>query len=190
MKKHTLAFVALASLAMCVPSPSWSAPAYGPAPAATPQPFDDPSIHFVAPPDFIKINTPMPELSQHLTPMVGYIKNPGQQDAVLLTISMMDYQGGGTDAWESTAEQELRGQIDGALVQKTSVRLHNGMPAYFLKIQYGDGFDSMLQFGYAVFDGRRGIYVALGGHVGSINESAAKDALKNLAVVVYPRGRE
>lgn len=189
MKKPVLALVALAVLILCLPAPSRSAPAYGPVPAATPLSYDDPSIHFAPPAGFVKINAPVPEISEHLTPMVGYLKNGGQSDALLLTISMMDYQGGGADGWESVAEQELRGQIDGALVQKTSVRLHNGMPAYFLKIQYGDGFDSMLQFGYAVFDGRRGIYVALGGHVGNLDENSAKEALKNLAVVLYPRGR-
>jgi hypothetical protein len=189
MKKQTLVLLALAALAFALPARSDSAPAYGPAPTATPAAFDDPSIHFVPPPGFVKINAPAPELSDNLTPVAGYIKNAGHQDALLLTISMRDYQGGGTDGWESAAEQDLRAQIDGALVKKTNTTLHNGMPAYFLKVQYGDGFDSMLQFGYAVFDGRRGIYVAIGGHVGSVDENSAKEALKDLAVVVYPRGR-
>jgi len=146
-------------------------------------------MHFVVPAGFSRIPAPMPEIGDHLTPVAGYIKNPGQNDVQLITVSMMNYQGGGTEGWESTAEQELRGQIDGALIKKTNAPLHNGMPAYWLKVQYGDGFNSMEQFGYAVFDGRRGIYVAIGGHVSTIDENIAKEALKNLAIVLYPRGR-
>jgi len=189
MNKRTFAFLAIAALTVCNASPSLSAPTSTPAPAATPLVFDDAAIHFVVPAGFSRIPAPMPEIGEHLTPAAGYIKNPGQNDVQLITVSMMSYGGGGTDGWESRAEQELRGQIDGALIKRTNAPLKNGMPAYWLKVQYGDGFEAMEQFGYVVFDGRRGIYVAIGGHVSSIDENMAKEALSNLAVVVYPRGR-
>ncbi|MFN2527503.1 MAG: hypothetical protein ABR584_02160 [Candidatus Baltobacteraceae bacterium] len=189
MNKHTFAFLAIAALALCNASPSLSAPASMPAPAATPSVFDDPSIHFVVPAGFSRIPAPMPEIGDHLTPVAGYTKNFSQNDLELITVSLMSYQGGGADGWESLAEQELRNQINGALIKSTKAPLKNGMPAYWLKVQYGEGFDAMEQFGYAIFDGRRGIYVAIGGHVSSIDENRAKEALNDLAVVVYPRGR-
>ena len=189
MVKRTFAFVAIAATLACLPTPSLAAPSYAGAPAAATALYDDPSVHFVPPPGFTQLSAPTVELGDHLTPVAGFIQNRGRSDQLLITVSLMNYEASSFDGFGSAVEQELRSQIDGALIRRNSERLHNGMPAYFLKVAYGEGFDSMLQFGYAVYDGRRAIYVAVAGHVGVVDDGSAHELLKNLAVVVYPRRR-
>ena len=174
--------LALSLAALTTPSPA-------PTPAGT---FDDAAMHFVPPAGYRRAPFAVPDLDSvdKLTVVAGYVRNAGKEDSRTIVIAMRPFAGRSTTEWESALENDLRAQIDGLFVsRKTAVRLSNGMPAYFIKLAYGSGFSSMQQFGYAVFDGRRGIWISESGRLSEISEDEAKDALKDLAIVVYPAYR-
>lgn len=165
-----------------------------PSPAATPDgSYDDASIHFVAPAAYQRAPFKAPVIdadTEKLTVVAGYTRDRGHENQRTIVLAMRAFSGRTTADWESALENDLRAQIDGLFIsKKTFVRLRNGMPAYFIKLAYGEGFSSMQQFGYAVYDGRRGIWISESGRLGEISEDESKDALQGLAVVLYPRYR-
>ena len=150
-------------------------------------PYSDRAMHFVPPDGFESVDVPAVDLSEqaHLTTVAAYVRNRGKEDQLTIVIMMRLFEGPLGD-FESVMENDLRSQIDGLFVSKKELtRLPNGMPGYWLKLAYGEGFDSMQQYVYAAIDGQRGVAVSITGHLGVMDESKAKDALKNLAVVVY-----
>ncbi len=158
-----------------------------PAPARADAPlYTDDTVRFQPPPDFDAVTVPPVDLSEqpHLSPVAAYVHNRGKEDQLTILIMMVLFPSGLND-FEQIVENDLRNQIDGLFVsKKVLTRLPNGMPAYWFKFAYGEGFDSMQQYAYATIDGRRGIVVSVSGHVGIIDEDKAKDALRNLAVVL------
>jgi hypothetical protein len=159
-----------------------------PALADPPAPYADRALRFVPPANYEAVPVPSVDLSQqaHLTTIAAYVRNRGRGDQFSILI-MMELHEGSLGEFESAVENELRGQIDGLFVSKKELtRLSNGMPAYWLKLAFGEGFDSMQQYMYVAVDGRRGVTVSVTGHLGVINEDNARDALKNLALVLYP----
>jgi len=157
-----------------------------PAGAAAPV-YSDQAVRFVPPDGFDAVDVPAVDLTEqaHLATIAAYVHNRGKEDQLTILIMMRLFDGPLND-FEAVTENDLRTQIDGLFVSKKELtRLPNGMPGYWLKLAYGEGFDSMQQYVYATIDGRRGIAVSITGHLGVIDESKAKDALKNLAVVVY-----
>jgi len=160
------------------------------APAAPSRTFNDPAMSFTAPDDF----TPIP-MQQHdpvnfeqPTVVAAYVKNPGRQDMVSISLSMDSFQSG-VDGWEMNAENNLRTQTDGVFIKKTQTTLPNGMPAYWLEVTVGSGFDQMKSYEYVWSDGVRGISLSIIGRYGAISESAAKKALANVSAVAYPKYR-
>jgi hypothetical protein len=159
-----------------------------PALADPPAPYTDRALHFAPPSTYESVPVPAVDISEqaHLSTIAAYVRNRGREDQLTIVI-MMELFPGPLQDFESTVENELRSQIDGLFVSKKTVtHLPNGMPAYWLKLAFGEGFDSMQEYMYAAVDGRRGVTVAITGHLGVISEDAAKDALKDLALVVYP----
>ena len=151
-------------------------------------PYADRAVRFVPPPDFESVPVPSVDLSEqsHLTPVAAYVRNRGREERLSIFVLMEPFDGP-LSGFEATVESDLRAQIDGLFVSKKELtRLPNGMPAYWLKLAYGEGFSSMQEYLYAAIDGRRGIAVAVSGRLGIIDEAKAKEALKNLAVVLYP----
>ena len=150
-------------------------------------PYADRALRFVPPAGFDAVNLPTVDLSEQssIAPIAAYVHNRGKEDQLSILI-MMELFDGSLAEFEASAENDLRAQIDGLFVSKKELtRLPNGMPGFWMKLAYGEGFDSMQQYVYAAIDGRRGIIVSISGHLGVIDENKAKDALKNLAVVPY-----
>lgn len=178
----------IGALALCVAALTTPSPAPTPSGA-----YNDASMHFVAPAVYQRAPFQAPVVDQDTEKLVvvaGYTRDRGQQNQRTIVVAMRAFSGRSTADWESALENDLRAQIDGLFIsRKTFVRLSNGMPAYFIKLAYGEGFSSMQQYGYAVFDGRRGIWISESGRLGEISEDESKEALKDLAVVVYPRYR-
>ena len=148
--------------------------------------YSDRTVRFIPPPEYDSIDLPAVDLSEqeHLTPVAAYIHNRGKEDQLSIQILMEQFSGS-LNEFETSVENDLRGQIPDLFVSKKAVtRLANGMPAYWMKLAYGEGFDSMQQYVYATIDGRRGIVVAMVGRLGIINEDKAREGLKNLAVVL------
>ena len=147
--------------------------------------YQDATMRFVPPAGFDQVDVPQVDLSEqaHLTPVAAYVRDRGTSEQLQIAI-MMEPFSGGLNEFETVVENDLRGAIPDVFVSRKSLsRLANGMPAYWLKLAYGDGFDSMQQYLYAATDGRRGIVVSMSGHLGVITEEKAKEALKKTAVI-------
>ena len=192
--KKLATFLFLIAIACAPLSGALAAPAAYPASQATPDPsaslvYDDAAMHFVAPNGFVRMQGAAPQLSDKLTPVAVFVKNPNSENRLVVIIAMEEF-GGSLGGWESNLENEIRTQIDGAFIKaQRGERLPNGMPGYWMKVSFGEGFSSSRQFGYATFDGRRGIYIYVAGRLGEVDDTIAKDVLKDLSVVVYPYGR-
>ncbi|GAC1500230.1 MAG: hypothetical protein NVS1B14_04050 [Vulcanimicrobiaceae bacterium] len=175
-------------------APALAAPSVAASPTPAPRPafaYDDPAMHFAAPSAYFRAQMPPVNIEgvSHLTPVAAYVRNYGKEDQRTIVVSMRPFIGPPSE-WETMAENELRTLINGVFVRsKQETQLSNRMPAYWMKVIYGEGFGSMQQYLYAVTDGRRGITVSVSGRLGEITESEAKDALKDLSVVLYPYGR-
>ncbi len=175
-------------------APAAGAPPAAASPAPAPRPafaYDDPAMHFAAPSTYYRAQMPPVKVEEvsHLSPVAAYVRNYGKEDQRTIVVSMRPFVGSPSE-WETMAENELRTLIDGVFVRsKQETQLSNRMPAYWMKLAYGEGFGSMQQYLYALTDGRRGIIVSVSGRLGEITEGEAKDALKDLSVVLYPYGR-
>lgn len=157
--------------------------------------YDDPAIHFQAPAGYLRIYEHAPftfdEISQ-LTPVAAWgmpASDPHNQRTI--TLSMRAFPGGvSLDDWVTSAQNAIRGSIESSLVRILDhTRTPNGMPAALIKVSYGEGFTSSVQYGYEVSDGARGILLTISALVGTMSEDDAKAALKDFSVVLYPVNR-
>ncbi len=151
--------------------------------------YDDASVHFEPPANWKRLPYTAAEGGGKLAPVAIYSKDLGKENEQRMLIETEPFQDP-VNAWESTVENELRTQFDGALIRHQNAHLVNGMPAVWVNLTYGSGFDTKKLFGYAVSDGRRGIFVAILGRLGLIDEDESKKVLSGLAVVVYPPWRK
>lgn len=163
-------------------------------PAATPPPanssYNDPAMHFAPQVGWYRVGVPgydPTDLSDPTT-VAGYIKDPGKEYQQSLTIQLQDYDGS-LAGFETFNENQIRGKVDVFVDKKDLTTLANGMPCYFVKMSFGNGFDAKQVYQYVVFDGKRGITVSVTGRLGELSEDQAKADLKDLAVVLYPAGR-
>ena len=170
------------------PARAQSTPPPAASAASTDPIYDDASVHFEPTKDWKRLPYTPGEGNGKLAPVAIYARNIGQENEQRMLLEMEPFEEP-VDAWESTVENELRTQFDGALIRKQSDRLQNGMPAVWINLTYGSGFDTKKLYGYAVSDSRRGIFIAILGRLGMIDENESKKALSGLSVVVYPPWR-
>ncbi len=184
MKKR-LFFACLLALA--------SSPALAQVPVATPSPdphyYADPGMTFTAPAGSLLVNriTVTPDqLSSDLQPVAAWVINPGKEDQGIIQIAMESYQGA-PDQWEGQFESQTHGAQDGTLIRnKTSMSLQNGMPAYFVEVAYGSGFDSRKEYAIVWADGLRGVVLSVTTRLGDIGSDQAKTMLSQATAVRYP----
>jgi len=168
------------------------AAAPSPAPTFDPHSYDDEAMHFQAPADYLlggrqAVDSTKLEKS---TVVAVWAKFPGQPNQRTITISLEPYDGKDVKGYEVYTENELRGQIDGVFIgSKTPMTLTNGMPAYFLSITSGSGFDAVKIYEVIWFDGLRGVAISIRGRLGEITEAEAKAALHDASAVRFPVGR-
>jgi hypothetical protein len=159
--------------------------------SAPPLTYDDPAMHFEAPKGYLLLNRRYVAVSDLGDPAVVavWIKNPGQEDMRTLTISVEQYDQA-IDQYETNVENDVRNKIDDAIVaNRTRISLTNGMPAYFLSITSGSGFDGKKIFEVIWSDGTRGVTIAITGRLGDLKEDEAKLALATISAVRYPINR-
>lgn len=194
MKRLTTTLAASCALAVVAVTPPIVVRAadVSPSPASSPGlSYDDPAIHFEAPPGWERVNVQPPEGAAPGTKTVVFAKSLGkpEQKTIILMIAPYD---GSLDGLETSTESELR-SAEGASVfvdSKTKTTLANGMPAWWLKVSAGDQAGKMYRrYEYVAFDGMRGITAAVVARLGDLEEREAKDVLKTLTVVLYPRDR-
>ncbi|MBV9333561.1 MAG: hypothetical protein JO146_06105 [Candidatus Eremiobacteraeota bacterium] len=162
-----------------------------PTPAPDPHVYTDPAMTYTAPDKAVLLNreTGSPDaLSQDLQPVAAWVINPGKEDARTITLAMEAYSGP-PDQWEAQFESQTHsgGSGDGILIRnKTPMSLLNGMPAYFVEVAYGAGFDARKEYAIVWADGERGIVLSETSRIGDASADEAREVLKQVTAVRYP----
>jgi hypothetical protein len=160
-----------------------------PAPPADPHVYTDPGMTFTAPDKAVLINRQdlgLNGLSQDLQPVAAWVINPGKEDARTITLAMEAY-GGPPEQWEGQFESQTHSSGDGVLIRnKTPMSLLNGMPAYFVEVAYGAGFDARKEYAIVWADGQRGVVLSETSRMGDASADEAREVLKQVTAVRYP----
>jgi hypothetical protein len=162
-----------------------------PYPSADPHTYDDPAMHFQAPKGYHLIARRLLSVDELGDPQIvaGWVKDPGQQDMRAITISVEQFQGS-VDDYKTTVSNEIRSKLADAIVaNQQRTQTPNGMPAYFLSVTSGSGFNGQKIFELIWADGTRGVSISISGALGSLKEDEARKALANVSAVRYPLGR-
>lgn len=160
-----------------------------PTPTPDPHTYSDPAMNFTAPPEarlLARRNVDLAELPEDLEPIARWVINPGKENAVVIDLSMESFEGA-PDQWEGQFESQMHGAADGVLIKnKTPMSLLNGMPATFVEVMMGSGFDSHKEFAVVWADGQRGVALSIGGRLGDVDADQARAFLRNVTAVRYP----
>ncbi len=160
-----------------------------PTPTPDPHTYSDPAMNFTAPPDAFLMGRRQVDVSQlgnDMQPVARWVLHPGKENAVVIDLSMESFEGP-PDQWEGQFESQMHNAADGVLIKnKTPMSLLNGMPAQFVEVTMGSGFDSRKEFAVVWADGTRGIALSIGGRLGDVNAAMARELLKNVTAVRYP----
>jgi hypothetical protein len=165
------------------------------APAPDPEPSDphvyvDRGMNFTAPADALLLGrrvVPLDALSENLEPMASWVLDAGKENAHTITLLMESYTNDPAQ-WEAQFEsQEHSTGAEGLLIKNVQrISLLNGMPAWFVEITTGSGFQSRKAFAVVWADGPRGIALQIDSRLGDVTAEQAKAALKNITAVRYP----
>jgi len=187
MKRLAIFFVLLLTLASGtrvlaqVPPP--------PTPTPDPHTYTDAAMNFTAPDDAILVkrqDVPLAQLGDDLQPIALWVLNAGKEDARTITLSMEGYTADPSQ-WEGQFESQTHGAQEGTLIRnKTPMALLNGMPATFVEVAYGSGFDAKKEYAVVWADGQRGIVLAETTRMGDGSDEEALRVLKQVTAVRYP----
>jgi hypothetical protein len=186
----TLAILVIALAALCPAAPSYAQDA---APTPTPpgdtHTYTDPGMSFTAPPDAVLVgrnDVPVNRLGGELEPIAAWVLHPGKEDARMIQLQMEAFDGP-PDQWEGQFESQTHSGSNGTLIRnKTPMSLSNGMPAYFVEVAYGEGFDAKKEFAIVWADGMRGIVLSETTRLGDASPEEAKEVLKQATATRYP----
>jgi hypothetical protein len=160
-----------------------------PTPTPDPHVYSDPAMNFTAPADAVLMgrrDLALKDLTDDLEVVAQWALHPGHEDARIIAIAMEAYDGP-PDQWEAQFESQTHGSQDGSLIRnQTPMGLLNGMPAHFVEVTYGSGFDSRKEYAVVWADGVRGIVLSLTSRVGDVGTDEAKKLLQNVTAVRYP----
>lgn len=165
-----------------------------PPPTPTPDPhtYTDPAMTFTAPADAVLVarqEAPLSALGQDLQPVAVWLLHPGKEDVRTIQLAMEAF-GGPPDQWEGQFESQTHSSQDGTLIRnKTPMTLLNGMPATFVEVAFGSGFDARKEFAIVWADGQRGIVLSETARLGDTSADEAREALKQVTAVRYPENQ-
>jgi hypothetical protein len=126
------------------------------------------------------------QLSEDLQTVAMWVLRPGQEVSRTIQLAMESYTGA-PDQWEGQFESQTHGAQDGTLIRnKTPITLLNGMPAYFVEVAYGSGFDARKEYAIVWADGQRGIVLSETTRMGDASAQEAMRVLKQVTAVRYP----
>jgi hypothetical protein len=180
----TLASVAL----LCSGS---AARAQVPEPTPTPDPmlYTDPAMNFMAPAGAVLVgrhDIDVRALSDDLQVVARWALHPGKEDVRYVDIAMESFEAA-PNQWEGQFESQAHNQGDGVLVRnKTPMSLLNGMPATFVEVTYGNGFDARKQYAIVWADGQRGVVLSITSRIGEVSPEEARQLLHNATATQYP----
>jgi hypothetical protein len=168
-------------------------PAFAQTPEATPPPdphtYADRAMTYTAPADAYLVGRqemPLEQLTQDLQTVAAWVLYPGKENARTIQLAMEAYTGA-PDQWEGQFESQTHGSQDGTLIRnKTAMSLLNGMPAYFVEIAFGSGFDARKEYAIVWADGQRGVVLSEISRIGDTTSEEAKRVLMQATAVRYP----
>jgi hypothetical protein len=180
----------LISLLLFAPAATAWAQEAQPTPAPDPHVFSDPAMTYTAPPEAVLVGrqegTTPDKLSQDLQIVAAWVLDPGKENARTIQLAMESY-GGAPSQWEGQFESQTHGSQDGILIRnKTPMTLLNGMPATFVEIAFGSGFDAQKEYAIVWADGQRGIVLSETARLGYSSPDEARRVLKQVTAVAYP----
>jgi hypothetical protein len=158
-------------------------------PPADPLEYDDPAMHYAAPQGAKLVgdmeHPTLATLSQDPTPVARWVIG-SQQDIKVISI-VMELYSGSLDGFETTYADELRSDDSSTLVKtKEAVMLQNGMPAMFLDVTQGSGFDTHKIYAYLWIDSQRAVILSVEAMLGYLDADQAKRLLAGATAVRYP----
>lgn len=161
-----------------------------PTPTPDPHVFTDPAMSFTAPPDAVLLGrqdaTAPAQLSEDLQTVAAWILYPNKENSRTIQLAMEAYTGPPSD-WEGQFESQTHGSQNGILIRnKTPMSLLNGMPATFVEVAYGSGFDARKEYAIVWADGQRGIVLSETARIGDASAEEAQRVLKQVTAVAYP----
>ncbi|HTA40570.1 MAG TPA: hypothetical protein VK760_15915, partial [Candidatus Acidoferrales bacterium] len=174
--------------------PQQAAPAAQPTPTPMdPHLYVDPGLEFQAPPEAYLAGRrilPAAALGEDLQPVAIWAIYPGKPEVRVLKIEMESFPNNPTQ-WEGQFESQMHGAQDGVLFKnRTPMQLTNGMPATFVEITYGNGFDAKKEYAVVYADGSRGVVISVTGRIGEANSEESKKWMLNAKAVRYPIDRD
>lgn len=159
------------------------------APSPDPHVYTDPGMTYTAPADAMLVareQFSLSELSEDLETVAQWVVDPGKEDSHTIQIQMEAFDNA-PDEWEGVFESQTHSSGDGVLIRnKTPMTLLNGMPAYFVEVASGSGFDAKKEFAVVWADGQRGIVLSVMSRLGDVGTDEAKAMLKQVTAVRYP----
>ena len=166
---------------------------------ATPQPtpsdwmvYEDPAMHFSAPAGWAPIGQRQID-PQKLTDdpvVVAAWVYPNRDHPRKLSISQEFFEGD-YKAFEAQLESQLRDQFtDPFFKNKQDIKLRNGMPAEFMEMSTGSGFNVSKVYILLWSDGVRGISILLSSQLSDLSADAAERLMSDATAVRYPTGRD
>ena len=166
---------------------------------ATPQPtpadwmvYDDPAMHFRAPAGFRPIGQRHIDASK-LTDdpeIVAAWIYPDKDHSRRLVIQQ-EYFEGDYKAFESEYEGQMRDQFDSPFFKnKEDVKLRNGMPALYMEMSSGSGFNVQKFYILCWADGQRGVAIVLQTQLNDLDGDTARRMMSDVTAVRYPTNRD
>ncbi len=181
-----LAFALLASVIFAT---TGQAAAPAPTPTQDPHVYTDRAMRVTVPDNYHLLGMrhldPASITSQQVVAL--WVTGPSDR-RVTIAIAIEPFPGFDLDAYETQAANDARQGGEDVLVdKKIRTGTANNMPAYWLSIAMGSGFNAMRRYEYIWTDGVRGVTVAISGQLGSLSETDAKAALSNIHATAYPQ---
>ncbi|HUN29823.1 MAG TPA: hypothetical protein VMV65_08435 [Alphaproteobacteria bacterium] len=184
--------VALAALLAAPTALRAQVPAPGATPTPDPQVYNDPAMHFRAPNGFYALGqhpVSLENLGDDPQVVAGWVY-PDRDHPRKLAIQI-EYYVGDVGGFDGVLEQQMRDQFETAIFKnKQNTTLKNGMPAMFMEMTSGEGFN--VQKGYFLIwtDGQRGVALILITQLNDVSTETARAILSDATAVRYPTGRD
>lgn len=166
---------------------------------ATPMPtpadwqvYDDPAMHFHAPDGFRPIGQrqiSVEKLGDDPVIVAAWIYP--DKDHPRRLIIQQEYFEGDYKAFDSQLESQLRDQYDNPFFKnKQDTKLRNGMPAEFMEMSAGSGFNVQKFYILLWSDGQRGVAVLLQSQLNDLDGDSARRLMSDASAVRYPINRD
>jgi hypothetical protein len=191
-----LSVIALFVLAAVLAWPGTSRaqiPTPPPTPTPDPQVYRDAGMYFRAPDSFKPIaqrHVGLGDLtSDAMTPLAAWVY-PSKDTPRRLILQAESFSGD-VNGWDGQFEQQMRQQFDSPLFRdKQNFSMKNGMPAMFMTMSSGEGFNVQKFYCVIWADGSRGMSLVIVSGLDDLDNQRAREMLSDVTAVRYPLDRD